>query len=98
MHDEFVARFPKLRDAWEAIHAAGDDGPLDGKTVRLLKLAVAVGALREGAVHSNTRKAIAEGIDAAELEQVIAIAAGTLGLPGTVAAYSWVRDYLGRRP
>ena len=93
-HEEFVARYPELREAWEKIHAAGDEGPLDAKTVRLLRLATAIGAMREGAVHSNTRKAIAEGITAAEIEQVVAVAAGALGLPATVAVYSWVRDHL----
>jgi 4-carboxymuconolactone decarboxylase len=94
-HEEFVARYPQLRDAWELIHAAGEGGPLDAKSVRLLRLAVAIGALREGAVHSNARKALAEGISAAEIEQVVAIAAGTLGLPATVAVHTWVRDHLG---
>jgi 4-carboxymuconolactone decarboxylase len=94
-HEAFVTRYPKLREAWEQIHAAGEEGPLDAKTVRLVKLAIAVGALREGAVHSNTRKAVSEGIAVEELEQVVALAAGTLGLPSTVAVYSWLRDHLG---
>lgn len=94
-HERFVARFPELRDAWESIHAAGEKGPLDGKSVRLLRLAVALGAMREGAVHSSTRKALAEGVTREEIEQVVAISAGALGLPATVAVYSWVRDLLG---
>ncbi len=76
------------------IAEAGKQGPLDERTIRLLKLALAIGALREGAVHANVRKALAAGISAEEIEQVIALAAGTLGLSATVAAYSWVRDYL----
>ena len=32
------------------------------------------------------------GISPEELEQVIALAAGTLGLPSTVAAYGWLLD------
>lgn len=95
-HERFVERFPELRTAWEAIHAAGEKGPLDDKTVRLLRLAVAIGAMREGAVHSSTRKALAQGIAAEEIEQVVAIAAGALGLPATVAVYSWVRDELAK--
>jgi hypothetical protein len=34
------------------------------------------------------------GIDVKALEQVVALAAGTLGLPSTVAAWTWVRDEL----
>lgn len=93
-HDAFVARYPRLREAWEQIHQAGEEGPLDAKTIRLLRLATAIGAMREGAVHASTRKALAEGISVQEIEQVVAIAAGALSLPATVAVYSWVRDHL----
>jgi len=53
-----------------------------------------LGALREGAVHANVRKALAAGISREEIEQVIALAGGTLGLPATVAVFSWVQDAL----
>lgn len=89
---DFVARFPKLGEAWDSIHEAGAAGPLDARTQRLLKFAVAIGAMREGAAHASVRKALSQGITREELEQVVALAAGTLGLPSTVAAYSWVLD------
>ncbi len=91
-YQAFVKRYPKLGQAWEAIAEAGEDGPLDAKAARLVKLAVAVGALRQGAVHANVRKALAMGLTREEVEQVIALAAGTLGLPATVAVYSWVEE------
>jgi alkylhydroperoxidase/carboxymuconolactone decarboxylase family protein YurZ len=91
-YEAFVARYPRLARAWEAIHEAGDDGPLDARTARLVRLAIAIGALREGAVHSSVRKARAMGITTEEVEQVVALAAGTLGLPATVAVYTWVAD------
>ena len=31
------------------------------------------------------------------IEQVVALAAGTLGLPSTVAVFSWVHDVLDER-
>lgn len=95
-YQEFVKRYPKLGQAWECIAEAGKEGPLDERTARLVKLGVAVGALREGAVHSNVRKALSMGISREEIEQVVALAAGTLGLPATVAAYTWVRDIIGK--
>jgi alkylhydroperoxidase/carboxymuconolactone decarboxylase family protein YurZ len=76
------------------IAEAGREGPLDARTARLVNLAVALGALREGAVHAGVRKALAQGISREEIEQVIALAAGTLGLPAAVAVYSWVEDVL----
>ncbi len=94
---EFISRYPKLAGAWERLAEAGAEGPLDEKTARLIKLGIAVGAFREGAVHSSVRKARALGIPRAEVEQVVALAAGTLGLPATVAVYCWVRDVLSKR-
>lgn len=96
----FQQRFPKVSQAWDLIAEAGREGPLDPRTVRLLKLAVATGAMREGAVHASVRKAVAMGIPREEIEQVVALAAGTLGLPSTVAVFSWIQDGLsgGRQP
>lgn len=95
---EFCRRFPKVAEAWRLAGEAGRDGPLDEKAGRLVKLAVSVGAMREGAVHSAVRKAVAAGATRAEVEQVLALAASTLGFPATVAAYSWVRDVLDGGP
>jgi alkylhydroperoxidase/carboxymuconolactone decarboxylase family protein YurZ len=93
-YQAFVRRYPKIGQAWEQIAQAGQEGPLDERTARLVKLGIALGALREGAVHANVRKALALRISREEVEQVIALAAGTLGLPATVAAFSWVQDLL----
>ena len=91
-YELFVQTFPKLGEAWEKISDAGREGPLDSRTARLIKLAVAIGAMREGAVHCGVRKALAAGITVEELFQVVALAAATLGLPSTVAVFTWVRD------
>jgi alkylhydroperoxidase/carboxymuconolactone decarboxylase family protein YurZ len=93
-YEAFRQRFPGLGQAWDLLAEAGRQGPLDETTVRLVKLAVAIGALREGAVHAGVRKALAQGIPREAIDQVIALAAGTLGLPATVAIFSWVDDCL----
>src|SRR5262249_17064822 len=95
-YQAFMRRYPKMGQAWECIAEAGKEGPLDAKTMRLVKLAVAIGALRQGAVHAGVRKALAMGITREEIEQVVALSAGALGLPATVAVFSWVEDVLGR--
>jgi 4-carboxymuconolactone decarboxylase len=92
VHQQFVRRFPRLGEAWDLVNEQGADGPLDAKTQRLLKLAIAIGAMREGAVHSGVRKAGDVGATLAEMEQVVALAASTIGLPATVAAWSWVKE------
>jgi len=95
---EFCRKFPKLAEAWKLAGEAGRGGPLDEKTGRLVKLAVSLGAMREGAVHSAVRKALAAGVTREEVEQVVVLAATTLGFPGAVAVYSWVRDVLDAGP
>ncbi len=93
-YEAFIARFPKLGNAWSTIAEAGKEGPLDAKTARLVKLGLGIGAMREGSVHASVRKAIAAGVTREEIDQVLALAAGTLGMPSVVAAFSWVGDEL----
>lgn len=93
-YQDFTARYPKLRDAWDLINDAGAEGPLDERTARLVKLAIAVGAMREGAIRSSVRKAVALGIERDAIEQVVALAASTLGLPSTVAVHTWIAPVL----
>lgn len=89
---EFIDRFPDLSRAWEAINEAGGKGPLDERSQRLVKLAVAMGAMREGAVRSGVRKALAMGISLEEIEQLVPLAAGTIGMPSAVACWSWILE------
>lgn len=90
--EEFSEVFPKLREAWDIMGDASSDGPLDEKMQRLVKLGIAIGAMREGAVHASARKALGMGITVDELHQVVALAASTIGMPSTVAVYTWIRD------
>jgi 4-carboxymuconolactone decarboxylase len=88
----FSKRFPKIATAWDLLGEGGAEGPLDGKTARLVKLGVSIASRSEGATHSAARKARAAGATSAEIYQVVALAASTIGLPGAVAAYTWIRD------
>ena len=91
-YDQFVERFPHLGKAWDEIHTQGDATDLDEKTRRLIRIAASVGAGRMGAVRAGTRKARAMGIPRQEIEQVVALAAGTIGIPASVAAFCWMQD------
>jgi len=101
-YERFVRRYPELGEAWTLASVAGREGPLDERMRLIVKLAIAVGALREGAVHSAVRKARAAGVELAALEQVVALGASTLGFPSAVAAFTWIHDEAGpkraRRP
>ena len=83
-------------DVWQAYQALGkacaESGPLDGRTRRLVKLALAIGARSEGAVHSHARRGLEEGLSADELRHVAMLAIPTMGFPTSVAAISWIDD------
>ena len=95
-YQDFIMRFPEIAQAWETVSEAGTKGPLNDKTKRLIKLAVSIGASREGAVRASVRKALAMGITKEEIEQIIALAVGTIGFPGTVAVFTWIQDIFDR--
>ena len=95
-YQDFIKRYPRLAQAWDMLAQAGQEGPLDLKTQRLIKLSIAIGALREGAIRANVRKALAMGVTKTEIEQVIALATGTVGFPATVAVFTWINDIFER--
>ncbi|HZS32126.1 MAG TPA: carboxymuconolactone decarboxylase family protein [Methylomirabilota bacterium] len=57
-----------MTNAYEALGAAAA-GPLDGRTRELVKLALAIGARLEGAVHAHVRRALEAGVPAAPAPQ-----------------------------
>ena len=92
-----VRTYPDVWKAYSALgEACGDAGPLDAKTKRLVKLALAIGARSEGAVHSHTRQAADEGVSEDELMQVALLAITTIGFPQAMAALTWIRDVTGK--
>ena len=90
---EFAAKYPKVVDAYERFgEAVRTAGPLTSREVALAKLAISIGARMQGSAHAHARKAIAQGIDGAALEQVALLSAPTIGFPNMMAALGWVRD------
>lgn len=88
---------PKLMEAYEAFGAACTSaGPLDKKTVAMVKLAISLGAGLEGAAHSHARKALAAGCTPEELLHVAHLCAPTIGFPTMMRARGWVQDVVGR--
>ena len=88
----------KYSGVWAAYQQLGaacaKSGPLDARTLRLVKLAIAVGAESEGAVHSHVRRGLDEGLSADELLHVSLLAIPSLGLAKAVAAMTWIEDIL----
>jgi alkylhydroperoxidase/carboxymuconolactone decarboxylase family protein YurZ len=86
---------PKVWAAYQHLgEVVAEGGPLDAKTRRLVKLALAIGSSSEGAVHSHVRRAVSEGVKADELQHVMLLAIPTLGLPAAAKALTWIEDII----
>ena len=105
MNDTLPARANRLAqekpEIWKAYEGLGkacaEAGPLDGRTTRLVKLALAAGRGSEGAVHSHVRRAVEEGLTADELRHVALLAIPTLGFANAIAALTWIEDIVGQQ-
>ena len=90
---DLARKHPAVWDAYADLgEATANVGTLTERERRLVKLALAIGAASEGAVHSHTRRGLDEGIAATDLEQVALLAIGPLGFPRAVAAGTWIAD------
>ena len=90
---DVAADHPDVWDAYSDLGAACvHAGPIDEETKRLVKLALAIRAQSEGAVHSHARRALEEGVDPATLEHVAMLAIPTIGFPKAMAGKTWVED------
>jgi alkylhydroperoxidase/carboxymuconolactone decarboxylase family protein YurZ len=91
----FREDYPAVAAALDGLGEAVDGaGPLDERSARLVKLGLAVGALAEGAVKSNARKALAAGASAGEVRQVGMLAITTCGFPSAIAGIGWIDEVL----
>ena len=96
---QFGQKYPKIWQAFDrlASECHENGGPLDERARRLVKLGIAIGAEREGAVHSATRLALDSGVSPDEIAHAAILAITTIGWPGAQAALTWVNDILSRR-
>lgn len=92
---QFLRDHPDVGAAYQKLGAATKaDGPLDNRTIQLVKLGIAIGMQQEGAVHAHARKALDAGCTPDELRHAAVLATTTLGFPRMMAAYSWIDDVL----
>jgi 4-carboxymuconolactone decarboxylase len=91
--EKFEDMYPQV---WDAFMQLGDRchnaGPLDEKTRRLVKVALAIGAGLEGGTHSAVRNARAAGVTTEELNHVAVLSITTLGLPAAMRGITWIND------
>jgi 4-carboxymuconolactone decarboxylase len=91
----FRERYPGVAQSLDALgRATQDAGGLDARSQRLVKLGIAIGALAEGAVRSNVRKARAVDVSDEDIRQTALLAISTAGFPTAIAAIAWIEEVL----
>ena len=90
-----VERYPGIWENYQNLDRAVSSAEgLDERSQRLVKLGIAIGAGRQGAVHSHTRKCRKAGLGSAELYHAALLAITSIGWSGAIAALSWINDEL----
>lgn len=91
----FRERFPEIARELDGLAVAAESGgPLDERSQRLVKLALAVAKESPGAVRSNVRKALEAGDSADEVRHVVLLAITTCGFPTAMASLQWIDEVL----
>ncbi len=91
----FRSDYPAVGEALDALGEAVDTaGPLDERTERLVKLGLAIGAVADGSVRSNARRALAAGATPEEIRHVALMAITTCGFPTAIAGLGWIDEVL----
>jgi len=83
----FRTSYPRAHEAYEAFgRALAEEGPLDGKTIALVKLGIAAASQYDLALRSHIEKALKAGCRPEEVEHAILQTATTAGFPRMMAA------------
>lgn len=94
-YQKFMDDFPDVADALGKLgESANHLGPLDKKTVRLIKLGMSIAARLEGAVYADVKKAVSAGASKEEIRQVAILTITTAGLPTAMAGLKWIDTML----
>lgn len=92
-NEKFRQSYPGVWQKFQQLSAeCHEQGPLDERTRKLVKLALAMGSGLEGATHSAVRHAKDANISDKELEHVALLAITTIGYPAAMRALSWIKD------
>lgn len=93
--DRFKAQFPKAWKAYEQLRDACDtEGPLDRKTVELIKIGISTALEHEGGLVAHISQARKAGANDKEIRHAILVATGIAGFPAVLAAEATAQQYL----
>ena len=98
IYKDFTQRFPDLAKAYDTLALGCHQwGPLDNKTLRLIKMGIAMGLHSEGGVRSHALQALEEGVSPDELRHAVLMVFTTAGFPVMNAAMKWVEEVIEKR-
>jgi len=93
--NNFREQFPDTWKAYEQLIKVTDqDGPLDGKTVELIKVGISAALEHEGGLIAHISQSKKAGSDSAEIYHAILLAIGLAGIPAVLASFGIARNYL----
>ena len=95
VYKDFQKKYPDISKAHDSL--ANDCyqwGPLDKKTLRLIKVGIGIGQNSEGAVRSHARQALHDGITPDELRHAVLMGLTTVGFPQMIAAMKWIEEVI----
>ena len=91
----FQAAFPKVWKSYEALRDACDGaGPLDDKTVALIKVVVEVARRRHGGLIAHIHRAQQAGATAQEIHHAALLAMPLVGFPDALDAFKTATETL----
>jgi AhpD family alkylhydroperoxidase len=93
--DTFKNEFPSVWATYEAMRNVCDQqGPLDRKTVELIKVGVSVALDRHGGLIAHISQAQRAGAQEAEIYHAILTTMSLAGFPATLGAFATAREHL----
>ena len=93
--ESFKAKFPQVWAAYEDLRNVCDKGgPLDKKTIELIKIGISTVMGREGGLVAHISKAKKAGAQKNEIYHSILLAMGLAGFPSTLAAFAVAKKHL----
>jgi alkylhydroperoxidase/carboxymuconolactone decarboxylase family protein YurZ len=91
---QFKEDFPEIHEKHEAlgreVHEKG--GPLDEKSRWLIKIAISGACNHKRALETHIRKAMAAGIDEAEIKHALVLLIPTAGFPAFMKSYAVIKS------
>ena len=93
--DDFKREFPEAWSAYSQLKSVCDQaGPLDTKTVELVKIGISTALKHEGGLVAHVSQAKKAGAQDAEIYHAILVGTGLAGFPAVLAAFATATEHL----